>query len=138
MKKIAFAFILIVAAFCHAAPYFLFADTPNKPKNTCVLVKDPLNANKDMVFRCVNFPAHADTVQIAVNKNLTHIEVDTLFADGSRNIMACRGEPLYNRVECLYARIDEVGIKVRNKVVPQTGNIRQIYNGVREVYKLKK
>ena len=138
MKKLSFAFILIVAAFCHAAPYFLIADTAHKTKNTCVLVKDPLNAKKDMVFRCVNFPSHADTVQIAVNQNLTHIEVDTLFADGSRNIMACLGEPLYNRVECLYARIDEVGIKVRNKVVPQTGTIQNIYNGVREVYKLKK
>jgi hypothetical protein len=138
MKKIAFAFILIVAAFCHAAPYFLIADTANKTKRTCVLVKEPLGTSKAMVFRCVNVPAHADTVQISVNKNLTHIEVDTLFADGSRNVMACLGEPLYNRVECLYARIDEVGIKVRNKVVPQTGTIQNIYNGVREYYKLKK
>ena len=97
-----------------------------------------MSADKDMVFRCENVPTHADIVQIAVNRNLTHIEVDTLFADGSRNIMACLGEPLYNRVECRYTRIDEVGIKVRNKVVPQTGNIQQIYNGVREYYKLKK
>jgi len=138
MKKIALAFILIVAACCHAAPYFLFADTPNKTKRTCVLVKEPLGTSKDMVFRCANVPAHADAVEIAVNKDLTHIEVDTLYADGSRNVMACRGEALYNRVECHYYRIDEVGIKVRRKVVPQTGTIQNIYNGVREDYKLKK
>ena len=151
MKKLSFALILIMAAFCHALPPFMYLNTlgtGNKAKNECVLDKEalskgsagilPLSASKDMVFRCVNFPTHADTVQIVVNKDLTHIEVDTLYADGSRNMMACRGERLYNRVECRYTRIDEVGITVRNKVVPQTGQIQYIYNNVREDYKLRK
>jgi hypothetical protein len=153
MKKISFAFILVMAAFCHALPPFVFlkpfgvlnmTGTGNMAKNECVLYKEvlssgrPLSARKDMVFRCVNFPTHADTVQIVVDKDLTHIEVDTLYADGSRNTMACRGEPLYNRVECRYYRIDEVGIKVRDKAVPQTGKIQYIYNSVREDYKLRK
>ena len=148
MKKILFAFILVMAAFCHALPPFMFIHMMNKAKNECVLDKEahskgsagilPLSASKDMVFRCVNFPTHADTVQIVVDKDLTHIEVDTLYADGSRNMMACRGEKLYNRVECRYTRIDEVGITVRNKVVPQTGQIQYIYNSVREDYKLRK
>ena len=140
MKKFLFAFILIMAACCHAFPYFLIADMANKPKNECVLDKEAISSklSTDMVFRCVNFPTHADTVQIVVDKDLTHIEVDTLYADGSRNTMSCRGEPLYNRVECRYTRIDEVGIKVRDKVVPQTGKIQYIYNDVREDYKLRK
>lgn len=137
-----------MAAFCHALPPFMYLNM-NKAKNECVLDKEaisrgstgilPLSASKDMVFRCVNFPTHADTVQIVVNKDLTHIEVDTLYADGSRNMMACRrGETRYNRIDCRYTRIDEVGIKVRDKVVPQTGQIQYIYNSVREDYKLRK